>query len=421
MRARIITHSFGTPPKRALLRCHSNIRRTVTRLKRNPLPPSTLNPAWLLPPAVFLFILPFAHSIALRWIAALLTLAIAAWQYLRGRNAPGLPAKTGLALWALALLLSLVWAVNPVDSFSELKVDVAYSLLMFLAFYGLTQGVREFRCFLLAMAVGSVTISLLAIGYRLWYGDWMLGLQNARGEFATCMVTTLPAILLLALRDTPWSSRRPYVLGMLPVLLGAGLFTQSRMFLGALILMMVVAVALQGLRHRINLRQTLFAAGVAGALAAIAVLAISDERGVGLGDDLRPAIWSFAWNRIQQHPWTGTGYGYTIMRRDYIQQFPDMGIFHPHNIFLSYAEQAGALGMLGLCAVFAALGWEYWRLYRSDARATNYIGVAGIAMLIGVLAKNMTDMFFVRECALLFWSVNGVLLGYGRRAASGST
>jgi O-antigen ligase len=284
----------------------------------------------------------------------------------------------------------------------------------------LTQGARELRYFLLAMAVGSVAISLLAIGYRLWYGDWELGWQNARGEFATCMITTLPAILLLALRDTPWSWRRRYVLWTLPVLLAAGLFTQSRMFLGALILMMIVAVALQGLRHRIDLRQTLFAAGVACALAAIAVLSISDERGVGLGDDLRPAIWSFAWDRILQHPWTGTGYGYTVMRRDYIQQFPDMGIFHPHNVFLSYAEQAGVFGVLGLCAVFVALGYEYWRLYRSDTRATNFIGVAGIAMLTGVLAKNMTDMFFCRECALLFWSVNGVLLGYGRRTASRS-
>jgi O-antigen ligase len=372
----------------------------------------------LLPPAVFLFILPFAHSIALRWSAALLTLGIAAWQFLQGPRVPRLSAMTAFAFWALTLMLSLVWAVNPVDSFSELRVDVVYSLLMFFAFYCLTQGVREFRYFLLAMAVGSVAISLLAIGYRLWYGDWLLGWQNARGEFATCMITALPAILLLALRDTPWSLRSPYVLWTLPVLLGAALLTESRMFVGAMILMMAVAVVLQGLRHRINLRQTLFAAGVAGALAAIAVLAISDERGVGLGDDLRPAIWSFAWDRIQQHPWTGTGYGFTIMRHDYARQFPDMGIFHPHNIFLSYAEQAGVFGVLGLCAVFAGLGYEYWRLYRSDARATNYIGVAGIAMLTGVLAKNMTDMFFVRECALLFWSVNGVLLGYGRRAAS---
>jgi hypothetical protein len=81
-------------------------------------------------------------------------------------------------------------------------------------------------------------------------------------------------------------------------------------------------------------------------------------------------------------------------------------------------SKPGCSGSWACAPYLLALVTNTWRLYRSDARATIYIGVAGIDMLAGVLAKNMTDMFFDRECALLFWSVNGVLLGYGKRAAT---
>lgn len=387
-------------------------------MSQNPSSSPPLALAWLLPPAVFLFFLPFAHSIALRWFAGLLTVGIAVWQFRREPRMPPLPCKPAIEFWVGSLALSLLWAVNVVDSLSEMKVDVGFSLAMFFAFFCLTQSARELQIWLIALAKGNLVISLLAIGYCAWYGEWMLGYQNARGEFATCMITALPAILLLTLRGQPWSHRNAHVLWILPVMLAAGLLTLSRMFLGALVLMLMTAAVLQAVRHRLNMRQGLIAAAIASALIVIALLAVTEERGVNLGEDLRPAIWDFTWQRIKEHPWTGTGYGYLIERRDYARAFPDLGIFHPHNILLAYAEQAGVFGALALCAVFIALGREYWRLYRSDQHAVNYIGVAGLAMLIGVLAKNTTDMFFTRECALLFWSLNGALLGYGRRAAA---
>jgi O-antigen ligase len=380
--------------------------------------PPSLSQWWLLPPAVFLFILPFAHTIALRWIAAALTLGIAIWQWRRGPRVPPLPCKAAFAFWAGSLLLSLLWATNPAESASRLKVDVGYSLAMFLAFYGLTQSVRELQFWLLALAKGSLAISLLAIAYCAWFGEWRFGYQNARGEFATCMITVAPTIMLLASPAMPWTRATAHVRWILPVMLVAGLLTLSRMFLGALVLMMLVAAGLEAARGRINLRQSLIVAGIALALAAVAVLFVTEERGINLGGDLRPAIWKFAWQRIMEHPWTGTGYGFLINRHDFELAFPDRGIFHPHNLLLAYAEQAGILGALAIVVMFVALGREYWRLYRADALAASYVGIAGLAMLIGVFTKNMTDMFFANECALLFWSLNGILLGYGRRAAA---
>ena len=372
---------------------------------------------WLLPAAIFLFILPFAHSITLRWFSALLTVAVAARHWSHGASIPPLPCKAAIGFWVATLLWSLLWAADPAASFSELKVDVIYSLLMFAAFYALTQGERELEVCLSALAAGSAVISLLAIGYFASYGKWVPGYQNALGEFATCMITALPAIMLLALRNMPWSGRAIWVRVALPVMLLAGLLTLSRMFLAALLLMMLTGAALRARRRKLETRQIfLIIAGIVGAAAAAGVMLMAQRRGLRFADDLRPAIWEVAWHRIAEHPWTGTGYGRLLDGEIYQRAFPGASIWHPHNLLLCFAEQAGVFAALAVILLFIALGREYWRLYQSPTRLTSYVGIAGLVMLLGVLTKNMTDMFFVRECALMFWSVNGILLGYGRRA-----
>jgi O-antigen ligase len=152
------------------------------------------------------------------------------------------------------------------------------------------------------------------------------------------------------------------------------------------------------------------------AIATIALIAVTEQRQLNIVEDARPAIWQVAMRSIAEHPWSGSGYGRLVNQESYALAFPDMGIRHAHNLILSIAEQSGVFAALALIALLIALAREYWRLYCSEVRAISLIGSAGLAMLMGVAAKNMTDMFFVRECALMFWSLNGVLLGYARRA-----
>jgi len=37
-----------------------------------------------------------------------------------------------------------------------------------------------------------------------------------------------------------------------------------------------------------------------------------------------------------------------------------------------------------------------------------------MAMMAGVVVKNMTDIFFYRDNSLLFWSLVGLTLGYAK-------
>jgi O-antigen ligase len=367
---------------------------------------------------LLLFILPFAHNISLRWLAALATVAIALWRWQARFAVPPLPCKLPIAFWLATLLLSIPWAHDPWASFSELKVDVLYSLLLFTAFFVLTQSARELQVWLTALAAGSFTVSLVAIVSFVRHGAWVPGEQNALGEFATCMVTALPAIVLLSVRNMPWSQRSAWARYLLPVMLLAGVLTLSRMFLGALILMLLANAILQAWRRRLNLRQ-IFVVTVSlfAVLAAAGVAIMAQQRGLQLASDLRPAIWQVAIQRIAEHPWLGAGYGRLLDADVYRQAFPGELIFHPHNLLLGFAAQAGIFAAVGIVLVFYALGREYWRMVRADSRVLAYVGIAGLVMLTGVLAKNMTDMFFVRECALLFWAINGALLGFAARAA----
>jgi O-antigen ligase len=75
----------------------------------------------------------------------------------------------------------------------------------------------------------------------------------------------------------------------------------------------------------------------------------------------------------------------------------------------------GVGGVLAILLLFWALAREFWLLYRSTNRDASLIGIAGLALLCGVIVKNMTDDFHVRHLALLFWALAGISLGYGRR------
>jgi hypothetical protein len=43
------------------------------------------------------------------------------------------------------------------------------------------------------------------------------------------------------------------------------------------------------------------------------------------------------------------------------------------------------------------------------------LGMMGLAMLAGFVVKNLTDDFVYRHNALVFWAVNGMLLGLSSR------
>ena len=91
---------------------------------------------------------------------------------------------------------------------------------------------------------------------------------------------------------------------------------------------------------------------------------------------------------------------------------------HGHNLFLNAAVSLGALGVALLAALLTALALEHGR--NLSRPGTRVLGAIGLALVAAFLVKNLTDDFFNRHNALVFWALNGMLLGIARRPKGGA-
>ena len=146
------------------------------------------------------------------------------------------------------------------------------------------------------------------------------------------------------------------------------------------------------------------------------------ESPLTMGKDLRPRVWKKVGEEILAHPLTGAGFGLGVMSKAYPALLSAEGevFWHPHNLVLNYGMSAGVPGMVAVLALFAALAWRFWQLALRGGRLARLTGLAGASMVAGVFARNMTNDFFVRDGALLFWSLAGMLFGYALRHGSTS-
>jgi O-antigen ligase len=119
---------------------------------------------------------------------------------------------------------------------------------------------------------------------------------------------------------------------------------------------------------------------------------------------------------MRERPWLGYGYANpdigdsfaarleTPWLRQYVQ--------HAHNVVLNHALQMGPMGAIVILALFAALAWVFIRRVPLAGLA-RLAGLCGVALVIGVFMRNMTDDFFSRHTAQFFGAALGMLLGLG--------
>jgi O-antigen ligase len=139
--------------------------------------------------------------------------------------------------------------------------------------------------------------------------------------------------------------------------------------------------------------------------------------------DPRFVLWNHTAARIAQRPWTGFGFGKSILENDLRGELHDPLLIHAHNILIGQWLQTGAIGVAAFTALLMAIGWRYLRFYRAQSDTLALLGLLGLTLLAGFLVKNLTDDFLVRSNAKEFWALNALILGWGtrqERAASGA-
>lgn len=381
--------------------------------------------------AAFLFVLPVPHTVTIR-LVMLVILIVFCGLLLWRAGAPALPLKLPFAAWATVALLSLLYSVDPEYSFGEIKNEIVYAFATYAVFYYLSWHLRWWTPWLWAVAASLFALSFTNVALWFTTGNTVGAryFYNGVGAYTTYLVTVFPFIVLLFFRIPARGITRvmlrtvPFVF-LIPAYFSGNRWVWVVLAVTGLVLFPLFAFKARNKAQRvgaaaalsllIGLSTVLFFYSLERRLAAQAQASVVDGT---IAADPRPRLWRFVAEEIAEQPWTGAGFGRGSFDRVFPQWKKENSVlFHAHNMFLDAGIQMGVPGMLVMLLLFGAVIREYWRLYKNDQQLIHWIGACGIAMVVGVVLKNMTDEFFRRDLALLFWALVGMSLGYTRSLA----
>src|SRR6266446_1794287 len=148
-----------------------------------------------LPFIVFVAILPFRGTVTVR-LACLAVAGLIVAVSWRRLAPPALPCRWTIALWAAVALGSLLAAVDPAYSVREIRSEVGYALVAFVAFLAWTRSERRLRLACLAVLVGFAAISSSALlGAYLRNGVWPAeAYYGDVGRVSSYLVTVGPVL-----------------------------------------------------------------------------------------------------------------------------------------------------------------------------------------------------------------------------------
>jgi len=386
-----------------------------------------------LPFVIFLFILPFPGTVALRLLclAAAFTIAVFSW---RRFSTPALPCRWPIVLWAGVVLVSMLYAVDPEYSLGEIKNEVGYALMAFVAFFAWTRSRAQLGIACLGLAAGFAVIAAASSVDYFSTGAWPPApFYGGYGSISAYLAAVGP-VLFLALAIWRPPHVRYWVLGLGLVFLMVVAFNEQRAlwlvlaFQGGIILIWIWKsragsnVVARMSFARFLMGMALLVAVTAGGLYLTHQARVDGDPAASqafLAREGRPAAWWEIGKRIMEQPFTGAGFGRRAMSKAYPELIPADNplISHGHNVVLNYGISAGVPGMIAVITLFAALGTKFWRLSMRGALIDRMVGLAGTTMVAGVFMRNMPNDFFVRDGALLFWALTGMLMGYALRNA----
>lgn len=334
------------------------------------------------------------------------------------------------AAWSVA---SLAWSVDREITRTELRADVFLTAVGTIAILpSVRESVTFRRCItaiLAAFAVLAVASVVLAFAASAWNDKLM---HHGAGTWSTHIVLVAPLILLLRSPVAAgWGAgRRPTAaaIALVVLALASAYVSGNRMVWPALLAVLAVVGAA-------TLARAASAGGRPGRAATVAFLALAAllafafvdaisrkaewafphetpvER--SLAEDPRLAIWPLVGEKIAERPWLGHGYGKEILGGELAAKLGDRTLTHAHNTFASVWLQTGAIGLALFVALLAAVAWRFAGYARSRDDALARLGVAGLAILAGVLVKNLTDDFFVRTNLRFLWAVFALMIAFG--------
>ncbi len=392
--------------------------------------------------AAYLALLPsnawtFARSLTFGVAATLAVVILVAGWVGRGARVlyPGHAIVLTLVAWCAWCLASLAWSIDVAYSTTQAKRELGESLLAIVAFYVAACSPAAWRT-LIGVALGAFAIyATMVLGAALTSSGWDAARWHSGvGPYATHVVLVAPLLLtLLAPSPAGFGSRAGNViLGtmMLVLLLVSARLTENRIVWIALAVVYATASVLAAWRWQASLvRAPLRWMSPMFALLIVLGVLFADvtrERAHSdfppqtsvartLSEDPRLPLWDRTAQLIRERPWTGFGFGRAIVAEQLKGSLGNPMLWHAHNLFVGQILQTGIIGLALFLGLLAALCARFVRYLRHDDDALAIIGVVGLSLLAGFVAKNMTDDFLFRSNAKEFWALLALLVGFGTR------
>lgn len=382
--------------------------------------------------AAYLALLPSNALSFWRSLAFASAALIAAWLIVAMLRAPplrvplpGRAVPLALAAWSLWSIATLAWSIDPAFTARELKSDLAWGLATIAIFYVAGTSLAGWRAMAATALAGLAFWPAFALGLHWSAAGWNARLAHMGVVAYSTYLATFAPLLLLLLWPPPLGFAENRRAAWIAALLFALLLVTARLSENRIVWialgMAIVALAVT-LRPMLSLARV---ALVAGAMIAAFALLFADaarERAQenyppatsvaeSLSADPRLPLWKHAAGHIAERPWHGYGFGRLIMKDELREDTRDRLITHAHNMFVSQWLQTGAIGVALLVTLLCALALRYLALLRTGDLTLARIGALGLAVLAGFVVKNLTDDFFFRANAKLFFAVHALLLG----------
>jgi O-antigen ligase len=384
--------------------------------------------AWTV--AFFLASVLFSHTVALRLLLLLLGAVFIIAAIAKDRRSIGTlpPVWPFFALWAAWAALSFFWSLDPARSEKEFVNEIVYTALALWICHIGAQARDAARIILPVFACAAALVCAVALYYfprgPETYG---VGWHGGPGDHSSALLTLMPCVLMAGwyAGRANWSRELRLFTAALGVLILASAYTtlNRTVWLGfAAQLLILGALLLTRRSASVDLRSKAIGAAVAlaviagGAVMTLQVQAEREATGAArsLEKDPRLALWPQVLERIEQRPLTGYGFGRGMLRAGLKKDLGEGNLWHAHNLFLDVTVQLGLPGLVLLLLLLGATLREGWRMARDQDPFVMACGIALIAVVAGMLIRNMTDVLWVRQNSLLYWGVIGVLLAWGR-------
>ena len=396
---------------------------------------------------LLLLAIPFRATVGLRGGLLALTvilLVVANWRNWR----ECLPRQSLLnAVAAVWLAATLLWALasdSPSHGLHLVRRDVLSPILGFCVFHALTRGFADLARWAWLLFAAQLVLTVMVVldpfqvdvaAHRPAYIDvgvlsaWVvtvaalvpvfwLAPQATRGEFVVSVASRIASSRIVAVVLTAC------------ILVTAALSANRTLwicFAAMLVAGSLLALRLHADRRRLFVRVVFILAGVTALLAlgwaslAIRAAAYPEARSgqvAYLLDDPRRVLWAEGTKMIAEKPLAGRGFGSNALKAEFADRTRDntahLRFEHAHNVVLNYGMQMGLFGAMLILTLFAALAVVFLRLAGPQAGPlAQTAAICGVALLVGVFLRNMTDDFFLRQSGLLFACLAGMLVGAG--------